>query len=283
MLTDRKQVRIINLGDVITPDFMKAIQAFTTLIAGKKQATMTDETGKAVAMVLHQNLNIINDFKHGKMNEADFTNHMLGKLEQATGIRLSTEEFDASWNAMNPKYQDFKGLLSQVSAYNRQPGQRAIFISFTNPKDIKHLIHELHVNQVGHRVVDGCLLEIEGIELHTTYAVRQTKAELIESVIKSLHSKPSAQSSLASSMGSMLAGTGQTNTSDPLDIKYLRGVNNLKDPVLQADLDLTNQAVEEKADGFRVDTILWMKQEQSLSDIMRQHESPSRQIRAINL
>jgi hypothetical protein len=67
MLSARKQVRIISLGEVVTPDIMKTIQAFTALIAGKKQSSNPLEVGKSIGLVLQQNMKLINDFKLGKL------------------------------------------------------------------------------------------------------------------------------------------------------------------------------------------------------------------------
>jgi hypothetical protein len=75
----------------------------------------------------------------------------------------------------------------------------------------------------------------------------------------------------------------QAKESEPLDIKYIRCVNDVKDPILKEDLDKTNQEVEKKAEGFFVDTILWMKREQTLSDVLRGHQVASRMITATKL
>jgi|SRR5579883_1023398 len=282
MLSARKQVKIISLGEVVTPDVMKTIQAFTALIAGKKQAANPLEISKSIGLVLQQNMKLLNDFKIGKLNEKDFTEQMIDVLEKTTEVKLTLQEFDHAWNAMNPKFEQFEVLLKQAVEYNSQPKQQVIFISFTNPKDIKNLINELESKKQNYRVVDDQLVEICGIQLHTTYATQQTKAELIETTIKRLNTKTPTQSTLANSMSNVVSRE-QTKELEPVDVKYIRGVNDIKDSLLKENFDKTNQAVEKKAEEFFVDTILWMKNEQPLSDVLRDQQVSSKLISAAKL
>lgn len=277
MLSARNIVRIMNLGDIVTIDIRKVIQAFTSVIASKISSVNSEEIGKAVAGVLHKNMDKLNDFKHGVMNENDFTGYMISQLEAATSVRLTNKEFDDAWNSMNPKFQQFKDELLAVAAFNRIPGHRVIFISATNPKDIRHLVSELESNKIDYKVVDECLVEIDGIKLHTTYAARQTKAQLIEHVIKSQSTKPSSTSSLSCSLGALMSST-QLSEPEPTDIKYVRGVNNIQDPVLREELDSVNKQLEMKAETFKVETIIWMKQEKSLSDVLSDEKPVSRPV-----
>ena len=107
-----KQVRIISLGEIVTPNIMKTLQAFTLLIAQKKSAD-SKQIGLIIGNVLKQNLDRIDQFKLGSLNESKFTEQMIEELEKATGIKLTTGEFNLAWNAMNPKYNQFKDLLNQ--------------------------------------------------------------------------------------------------------------------------------------------------------------------------
>ncbi|MBX3709538.1 MAG: hypothetical protein KIT56_10090 [Gammaproteobacteria bacterium] len=282
MLSARKQVKIISLGEIVTPDVMKTIQAFTALIAKKKQTANPVDIGKSIGLVLQQKMKLINDFKLGAVNETDFTQQMIGYLENATGIQLTTEEFDQAWNTMNPKFEQFESLLKQAIEYNNHPSQRVIFISYTNPKDIKCLINELERNKQNYKVDNGQLVEISGIQLYTTYAAKQTKAELIEATTKRLNSKFASQSMLANSINNVLSFE-QAKESEPLDIKYIRCVNGINDLILKEDLDKTNQEVGKKAEGFFVDTILWMKNEKTLSDVLCDLQIESKKISVAKL
>jgi glycerophosphoryl diester phosphodiesterase len=281
MLSDRKQVRIISLGEIVVIDIIKTIQAFTGLIAKKKQAANPVEIGKVMGLFLQQNMKSINDFKLGSLNEIDFTQQMIDSLKKATDVELTVSEFDQAWNAMNPKLEQFEPLLKQTIEYNNLPKQQVIFISFTNPKDIKHLKSELEKSNIGYKIDNDQLVELGGIQLYTTYSSKKTKAELIETTIKKLNTKSSTKSSLANSMSNVLSLEQVKETE--LEIKYIRSVNSINDPILKDDLDKTNHEVEIKAAGFFVDTILWMKNEKTLSDVLRDPQKASNQISVAKL
>src|SRR3990167_1090980 len=183
MLSARKQKKIISLGEIVTPDIMKTIQAFTNLIVSKKQASNPLEIAKSIGIVLQQSMKLIDDFKRGTLNETDFTEKMIASLKNATDIELTTDEFDQAWSAMCPKLEQFEPLLKQAIEYN-SPNQQIIFISFTNPKDIRHLAGELAKSNISYKIENDQLVEIGGIQLFTTYHSKQTKAELIETTIK---------------------------------------------------------------------------------------------------
>ena len=114
---------------------------------------------------------------------------------------------------------------------------------------------------------NGRLVKIDGIPLFTTYTEQKTKAALIEQVIKKLQTNNPSQSMLANSMSNILS----SQTPDTLNIQYVHCENEIKNPVLkEEDLDEINQKVVNKAEELFVDTILWKKQEQSLSDVLNQ-------------
>lgn len=274
------QVRIISLGEIVTPDIMKTIQSFTDLIAGEKQAAVPTDIGKAIGVVIQQNMILINDFKLGKLNEKYFTDQMIDALEKATDIRITVEEFDHAWKAMSPQFKQFESQLKQAIEYNSNPNQQIIFISFTNPKDMRYLIDELKTNNQDCKIFNDQLTEIGGIPLYTTYSTQQTKAELIETTIKQLKSKAYSQRSLGSSISNVLSIKDEDTKeeSGSCEIKYIRCVNSIKDPILREDLDMTNQDVGNKTALFLVDTLLWKKWEQPLSDILSNNQIAARQI-----
>jgi len=273
MSSARKQIKIISLGEVITPNVMKTIQAFTDLIE-KKRGTQL-ETNNSISTVIQQNMHLINNFKLGTLDEKEFTEQIINALKKVTTIELSIDEFNNAWNAMNPSFDQFQALLKQAIEYNKQPNQQVIFISFSNPKDIRNITNELEKNQQQYKVVNDQLVEIGGIELHTTYAVKKNKAELIESIIKRLNSK--SLSPLANSMRNTL-NLDQPIESEPVDIKYIRCINDVKDPILKADTDKKNQEVEKKTEEFLVETILWLKHQQTLSDALHNRLATSTMI-----
>ena len=94
MLSNRKKVRIISLGEIVTLDIMKTLHAFTALIAEKIQSNNLGEIGKKIGGVLQQKVNLINEFKLGKVSEVEFTSQMIVVLEESTGAKITVEEFD---------------------------------------------------------------------------------------------------------------------------------------------------------------------------------------------
>ena len=262
------RARIISLGDIATLNIMKTIGAFTTLIASKKQSSNPAEVGKEIGGVLQTRLNLINEFKLGKIKESDFDEQMISALEQATGIKLTVDEFNAAWNAMLPDFAQFASLLNEAIDFNNLTGQKIIFISFTNPKDIRHLVEQFKANSIVCKLDGELLTEIAGIRLLTTYATQKSKAELIETALKEFRSNPAEQGTLAASMSAVF-NIDQYRPLESQDIKYVRGVNDIKDLVLKEDLDKTIQEVEKQASSLSIETIIWKKfEKQSLTDVL---------------
>jgi hypothetical protein len=81
---------------------------------------------------------------------------------------------------------------------------------------------------------------------------------------------------------SFISNLEQSKIPSP-NIKYIRGVNKIDDPILKDELEKTNQEIEKKTDQYLIDTIIWMKSEQSLFDILNNTEMTSRFISASKL
>lgn len=282
MLSTRTQTTITNLGDIVMPNFAKMIDAFTTLFASKIPDAVIANVKASILNVVKQTTNIVTDVKHGTYNETGFTTKMIAALEQETGVKISFEEFDQAWNAMNPSYQQFQELLNLMIQHNQQPNQQVVFISFTNPKDMRHLNEELEKNHQPYQLENGELAEIGGIKLYTTYTRKQTKAQLIEDVIKNTMRKSQTQTPLANSMNNVFS-LGKACEAETPTVLYLRGVNNVNDPVLKDELDKSNASVDNKVQEYLVDTILWMKDKQKLPDILREPMVVSKRIAAYKL
>jgi hypothetical protein len=274
------RARIINLGDIVTPNIMKTPGALTTLFASKNPSSNPADIGKAIVGVMHENMNLIKDFKLGKIPESEFNERMISALEKANDAKLSIDEFNTAWNAMHPTFNQYEALLNEAIAYNNQPGQQIIFISFTNPKDIRYLTEQLKINGIPHKTDGEQLTEIAGIRLLTTYAAQKEKAELIVTAIKELRSNQIARGTLAASMNSMFNNNNDEPRELP-DIKYIRAVNDIKDPVLKEDLDKTTQEVEKQASSLAIETIIWKKfEKQMLSEVLKNSHIASRIISA---
>lgn len=274
------RVRIINLGEIVTLNIMKTIGAFITVIASKNPTSNPADIGQAIGSVLQANMSLINDFKLGIIDENDFNEKMISALEKATEVKLSIAEFDSAWSAMHPSFTQFEALLNEVIAFNTQPRQKVILISFTNTKDIRYLIDELLSHGIACKTDGDQLTEIAGIKLLTTYAAQKSKAELIEIAINELRLNPVAQGTFASSMGALFS-VDQYKPLESHDIKYIRAVNDIKDPVLKDDLDKTIQEVEKQATSLAIEIIIWKKfEKQSLSDVLNSTPNTSRMLPA---
>ena len=263
----RKQIKIISLGEITTPDISKALAAFINLIAAKKEVAL-DQVKGSVQTVLHHNMALINSFKLGQVDEATFTKRMIDALCLATETDklLTVEEFDTAWNAMNPKFKDFEAVLRQALEYHTSPNQQIILFSFTNPKDIRHLINELKTNNVDHTVnKDGQLVAVCGISVFTTYVSKQTKEELLETIIKQCHAKSAAQGTLASSMSQILSTESKQ---EPVEVQLVLGLNKIPDPVLSKNLDDTNRGLVETAQKLSAAVVIWSKKEESLTQVL---------------
>jgi len=276
MLSSRLQLQIISLGEIVSPDISKTLLAFKNLIAEKKPSASPNEISKSIGRVLHENMELINHFKIGKLNEIQFTTKMITALKNATGVELAVAEFNDAWNAMNKTFEQFEGLLKEAIEYNKLPKKQIIFISFTNPKDLRHLEGELKKGGISYSTREGYLVEIGGIQLMTTCLAQKTKAELIESTIRGLNTRLPADSLLAKSMGNLFSL--ECKDFELIDTKYIRRTNRVDDPILKEDLDRTNLAVESTAAKFAVDTILWNPNEKTLTEALLNTEMVSRQI-----
>lgn len=274
MQSTRKEVRIISLGEIVTLDIMKTLIAFTELIVKKIESNNPEEIGNKIGAILQEKVNFINEFKMGKFTESEFTNQMILTFKDVTGAQITVEEFDNAWSKKDSSFKQFSAALNQAIDYNNKTNQEIIFISFTNPKDIRNLANELKINDKKFTYDGNTITNIEGIPLYTTYSAQQSKAELIVNTIKELNNK--------SPINNLSFISEQSNMPSP-NIKYIRGVNNINDPILKEDLDKTNQEIEKKTDQYFVDTIIWMKSEQSLSGVLANTEMTSRLISASKL
>lgn len=90
---------------------------------------------------------------------------------------------------MNPAYEAFKDNLHSAIQYNAKNNQKFILVSFTNPKDMRHLQAELQRNKVAHQTAvdengQTYLKSIESVELLLTYKENKSKDKLVKQVRK---------------------------------------------------------------------------------------------------
>ncbi|HEU5282149.1 MAG TPA: hypothetical protein VFU82_09245 [Gammaproteobacteria bacterium] len=256
-----KKIRIISLGEIVTPNLGNGLNALAKMIA-EKSACELKQAFPQVQSAVQKNFGAIEQLKQGLLSEDEFNERFINAIHAESGIQLTVDEFDSAWAAMNPKFTDFRQALETALSFQDKKDQQLILISHTNPKDIRHLVNELHSNDIPYQLdADGNLCEISGIELHTTYANKVTKSDLIKNVIIGLRQSDSPRNRLFSE---------HKDDSQPDDIKYIHGVNEIQLETLKKDFDDTTSSVQEAAEKFRVNCILWDKKSISMTDILNE-------------
>jgi len=250
-------VKILNLGDIVPQYMTKALMAFANIINPDHPSDAVD---KLKGILMGQDaFNDLTSFKQGEISEEQFTDRMITRVRQNTGVFIDYETFDRAWNEMNPSYSDFSSRMSDAIKENNAD-QQVVFISSTNPKDMKHLEEQLKRNGMKYGVdALGNINNIAGIPLYLTYVAKLTKANLIEQVIR--EKQPSDAH-----------GVKFFDQSAPLpvDIKYVRGVLGETDPIFKFLNEESHKQVAEAVKVANVTTLFWnTKDRQPLSEAMR--------------
>lgn len=259
-----KKIRIMSLGDIIKPDISKTMRSFCELITKKNPTLTASESSRAVATVTQENKDKIEDFKTGKRAEEKFTEEMISALHQKTKVTLTTEEFDHAWSAMQPSFEEYSSLLQEVVDYHRQSDQEVIFISATNPKDIRKIMSELEANKFAYKEQNGEIREIAGIPLYTTYGSKQTKDELLKSVITQILNEIKQPKVPVS----ILFKPQQT-----ADIKYISSDNLISNPALSAELAHQNARIKTMLAELGIGVLEWGKNKQSLTELLNEPQA----------
>jgi hypothetical protein len=173
-----KKIRIISLGEIVTPNLGNGLKALAETVAQKKSVELS-QVSSQVQLAVQKNFGVIEKFKQGALSENEFDAIFIAAIYNETEIKLTVEEFNSAWAAMNPKYASFKQALEVALAFHTKENQQLVLITYTNPKDIRQLRNELQVNHIPYQLdSSGNLYEIAGIKLHVTYVNKSTKAEI---------------------------------------------------------------------------------------------------------
>ena len=242
-------IRILNLGEFVTQNQMKSLKAFAELINPADLKTAMIRLGALLQS--EETKKLLEQFKLNSVSEELFVSTMISKINEATSVVLTSEQFYSAWNAMNPSYSEFSPLLLEVLREHKG-NQKIVFVSYTNPIDIKHVVKELTDNGI------ECTPEsIASIPLHTTYARKTSKAQLILDIYKQERSEsslpffPSAQA---------------TN-----DVQYIRGIQGVTDPILIQLEEKNLDEVDKMLESSRIPTILWNKADKKpFSEVFRE-------------
>jgi len=255
-----KKIRIISLGEIVSPNLLSGLTKLTETIA-KKSGIAIVQIASQMHTCVQDNFNLIEAFKTEKLSEPEFNKLFIDALKNETGVRLSVDELDSAWDSMNPQFFEFKHTLEQIIACNREKNPEIVLISDTNPKDIRHLIRELQANNIPFGTdAYGHLNEISGMTIHTTYTRQLTKADLLKDVIIQLRRSEAHGNSFFNE---------HKEERPSSDIKYIYGVNHVEFSCLKEDFDNTTAAVQKAAGRYLVETILWNKELIPLRDLLK--------------
>lgn len=269
------KVRIISLGEIITQNQMKTLVAFATLINPENPKSVMMQLGKILQDADTQKG--LDKFKLGLKTEEEFTSDMILKIKEATGAELTRENFDKAWNAMNPNFSEFFPLLSEVF-HEHHDDQKMIFISYTNPKDMRHLIKQLDEHKVIYTCdASGNINSIQGVSLYLTYVEKKSKADLILEVIQQ-----QVASDLPRDQNVTFFRKDSAPSLETVDIKYIRGIQRPDDPILRLLAERSIEETESKAGSVGVKTLLWDKgNKQAFSEVV--HSTSAGVLPAISL
>lgn len=260
-----KKVRIISLGEIMPINLKNGIVALAKIIA-EKTGMPIESIMPRVAKVAQAKaqMEAIDHFKQGLLTEVDFDDHMVKAYcdefqPELKDKAFTTEDFNQAWGTMNPEFGVYAGALASAIQFNETKGCQLIFISYTNPKDMRHLQKTLDDNSFPYQLdSQGQLCEIRGIALYTSYVNNCTKPDLITKAVKKV----------------MTDGPGLfAGNNAEIDIKYIHGVNGIQGmEAISKEFDVTNAAVQETAAGLHVDSILWNKQNMTLFNLLSDAE-----------
>jgi hypothetical protein len=272
-----QKIRIISLGEIISPDIQKTLEAFSALLSDKLPGTTEKEIKGGIEKVLQIHVPLLNQFKLGNINEDDFSHKLIEAINSFFSVKITSDEFDDCWSKMYPDFESYEPLLRQAIEFNRASDQALIFISFTSPKDINHLTSELAKHHIPTDIHNDFLLSIDSIPLYTTYMCKKPKADIIKDVITSLKRTP-----ILLPLNSLLFQSLMTGNKES-DIKYICSNNRILEPTLKDDYQKTTQAAQETCTSFMVETIFWDKQHQSLQEVLLNPQLPQQAVAASRL
>lgn len=233
------KLRILPLGEIVTPDFNKSITSFIALFSSNGVDILPQQIGG----FLFKNMNKINEFKLGNKTEQEFDQEFIAAIEQEFKVTINENELNEAWKSMAPSYAEYSDLLQQAIAFNCKQNCQVIFYSFTNPKDMCLLKQDLDANKIPYSVDgDGQLNNIAGIPLHLTYTNKQSKAELLKTIL-----------------GTVLNS----------DVAIITSNNTIANPVLRADYNRTQESLEQLLREGETPIIVWNKADkQPLSEVL---------------
>lgn len=258
------RVRILSLGEIVTQNQMKMMMEFARLInSADPQAAMIK-----LREILQdtETQNSLDQFRLGFKREEEVIIEMISKIRVSTGVQLTIDEFNKAWNAMNPTYPEFASVLSEV-VREHHGDHKIVFVSYTNPKDIRHLKTELDSNSVPYTRDEGNgeINSICGIPLYLTYLTQKSKADLILQV---MHQQTAPR--LFANRDNSFFEQIPVSPSEAPDIKYIQCIRGTVDPVYKMLTDKSIADVKNTTSSAGVETIFWNRQDkQPFNEVIR--------------
>jgi hypothetical protein len=249
------RVRILSLGEIVTQNQMKMMMELARLINSADPTAAMSQLKDILQNTETQHS--LDQFRLGFKREEEIIIEMISKIRESTGKQLSIDEFNMAWNAMNPTFSEFASVLSEI-VREHHDDHKMVFVSYTNPKDMRHLTTELDSNSVPYTrdKASGEINSICGIPLYLTYLAKKSKADLILQVI---HQQTASRS--FSNRGDSFFEQEPASPSEAPDIKYIRCIRSTDDPIYRLLSDKSTAEVNNTTVSAGVKTILWNKQD----------------------
>lgn len=235
---------IISLGEIVTQNQMNMLVELAKLINKADTKKTLAQLGETLNKP--ETKECFEQFRQGAIAEDEFVNAMCFKIKEATNFEISKQDFYAAWNKMNPTYSDFSSILTEVVEASQH--YRIVFISNTNPIDIKHLITELRRNSVPHTVDANRLTSIYNIPVYFTCVEKKSKADLILQL-----TQPQSGEKLNYSNSFF----DQTMPSKMAKATYVYGVRKNEDPIYQVLAQKSNHQVKNLTESSEVQILVW--------------------------
>lgn len=251
---------ILSLGEIVTPSLELMQKKLIEILLINHAEWKLEQARECIKSILPGLQSSINHFKLGLQSEADFDETI------CKAFSISSSQLNVVWDAMNPSYEQFKDKLEDAAKH------KLVFISFSNPKDMRHLREQLLQNKVPIKLDgDGLLIEISGIPIYWTYAMKLSKDKLIEYVIQIVEE-------MVKIKPLTLFPQESKHAPKERNVCFIKGVNKITGELVESlsvNFDQTAQATAATATRLGAHAILWDKSVATyLSELLDRENKP---------
>lgn len=165
-------------------------------------------------------------FKMGFMKESIFDQLMIDYFIKKLDITLTIEEFNQIWQATNPSFPDIQPWLTQIDVQKmRRNGYRFEFMTYSNPKDMRHLLEELQKYDQAYVLAQGDLIGFAGLPLACSFVKQKSTEEMLRDLINETSYSQSYQ--LAESPKKQSKNPIYYVSSEPLMTEHLEAISQI--------------------------------------------------------